>query len=62
MDKTPNDQRSESKNPNSDAHKAMLDNRSRQINQSTDSAKGNQQQGGSGNGGTAQTSFKISER
>jgi hypothetical protein len=62
MDKKPNEKRSESKNPNSDAHKAMLDNRSAQIKQSSESSQGNQQQGGSGNGGTTQTSFKISER
>ena len=44
MDRKPNDKRSDSKNPTSDAHKAMLDNKSVQIKQSIEESKGSQQQ------------------
>jgi len=40
-----NDQRSDSKNPNSQEHKDAMDNRSNQIRES----KGNNEEGGEGN-------------
>lgn len=38
MTRTPNDDRSDSKNPNNPAEKAARDNRSRQLNPKDDSA------------------------
>jgi hypothetical protein len=50
MDRKPNDKRSDSKNPTSDTHKAMLDNKSVQIKQSSDASKGSQQKSGGESG------------
>ena len=50
MDRKPNDKRSDSKNPTSDAHKAMLDNKSVQIQQSADASKGSVQNSGEESG------------
>lgn len=41
MDKTPNEKRSESLNPNSSAYKASADNRSNQMNPNNPSYSGN---------------------
>ena len=45
MDKTPNDQRSESLNPNSLSYKASADNRSNQMNPNNPSYQGNRSKG-----------------
>ena len=50
MDRKPQDKRSDSKNPTSDAHKAMLDNKSVQIKQSIEESKANQQKSGQDSG------------